>query len=285
MCDLLWSDPDDRCGWGISPRGAGAASPAECCLMLGWCTGGSVAGASRHVAQVPLIANVASLWHCCARAVPRPFSWAGLELRLGTKPQSTCAFASAIAGYTFGQDISEQFNHTNGLTLVSRAHQLVSGCPFLLVKTACCRGRAAIAWCRAAAAGRPQPAGGWHGPNEGCRWQGCGGCCQGSAAAGRGRAAAATEGTPADRPAWPSPSSALVPGDGGLQLVPRPKRGDHLLGAQLLLPVRRCRCWNAMQRCCCRCMGCRLVAAQGATAGMDCSPGSPLAAAAATWLQ
>lgn len=50
MCDLLWSDPDDRSGWGISPRGA---------------------------------------------------------------------------GYTFGQDISENFNHTNGLTLVSRAHQLV----------------------------------------------------------------------------------------------------------------------------------------------------------------
>jgi serine/threonine-protein phosphatase 2A catalytic subunit len=23
MCDLLWSDPDDRAGWGISPRGAG----------------------------------------------------------------------------------------------------------------------------------------------------------------------------------------------------------------------------------------------------------------------
>jgi hypothetical protein len=27
--------------------------------------------------------------------------------------------------YTFGQDISENFNHNNGLTLVSRAHQLV----------------------------------------------------------------------------------------------------------------------------------------------------------------
>ena len=40
MCDLLWSDPDDRGGWGISPRGA---------------------------------------------------------------------------GYTFGQDISETFNHTNGI--------------------------------------------------------------------------------------------------------------------------------------------------------------------------
>ena len=51
MCDLLWSDPDDRGGWGISPRGA---------------------------------------------------------------------------GYTFGQDISETFNHANGLTLISRAHQLVS---------------------------------------------------------------------------------------------------------------------------------------------------------------
>lgn len=50
VCDLLWSDPDDRPGWGISPRGA---------------------------------------------------------------------------GYTFGQDISEQFNHNNGLTLVARAHQLV----------------------------------------------------------------------------------------------------------------------------------------------------------------
>lgn len=49
MCDLLWSDPDDRCGWGISPRGA---------------------------------------------------------------------------GYTFGQDISEAFNHNNGLTLVARAHQV-----------------------------------------------------------------------------------------------------------------------------------------------------------------
>ena len=28
MCDLLWSDPDDRCGWGISPRGAGYTQPS-----------------------------------------------------------------------------------------------------------------------------------------------------------------------------------------------------------------------------------------------------------------
>jgi len=50
MSDLLWSDPDDRIGWGISPRGA---------------------------------------------------------------------------GYTFGEDISRQFNHNNGLKMVCRAHQLV----------------------------------------------------------------------------------------------------------------------------------------------------------------
>ena len=47
MCDLLWSDPDERHGWGISPRGA---------------------------------------------------------------------------GFTFGQDISQNFNHTNSLQLIARAH-------------------------------------------------------------------------------------------------------------------------------------------------------------------
>lgn len=50
MCDLLWSDPDERSGWGISPRGA---------------------------------------------------------------------------GYTFGREVSEKFNHANGLSLVARAHQMV----------------------------------------------------------------------------------------------------------------------------------------------------------------
>mmetsp|Transcript_67887 Transcript_67887/g.99292 ORF Transcript_67887/g.99292 Transcript_67887/m.99292 type:complete len:314 (+) Transcript_67887:251-1192(+) len=50
ICDLMWSDPDDRVGWGISPRGA---------------------------------------------------------------------------GYTFGQDVSEHFNHTNGFEFIVRAHQLV----------------------------------------------------------------------------------------------------------------------------------------------------------------
>mmetsp|Transcript_29134 Transcript_29134/g.94332 ORF Transcript_29134/g.94332 Transcript_29134/m.94332 type:complete len:322 (-) Transcript_29134:165-1130(-) len=29
MCDLVWSDPDERCGWGISPRGAGYTFGAD----------------------------------------------------------------------------------------------------------------------------------------------------------------------------------------------------------------------------------------------------------------
>ena len=50
VCDLLWSDPDEREGWGISPRGA---------------------------------------------------------------------------GYTFGADVTDQFNQANALNLIIRAHQLV----------------------------------------------------------------------------------------------------------------------------------------------------------------
>jgi serine/threonine-protein phosphatase 2A catalytic subunit len=50
MSDLLWSDPEEKEGWGISPRGA---------------------------------------------------------------------------GYTFGVNISTKFLHTNGLSMICRAHQLV----------------------------------------------------------------------------------------------------------------------------------------------------------------
>jgi len=54
MCDLLWSDPEDIDGWGLSPRGA---------------------------------------------------------------------------GFLFGADVVQKFNHSNGLSLICRAHQLVmEGC-------------------------------------------------------------------------------------------------------------------------------------------------------------
>jgi serine/threonine-protein phosphatase 2A catalytic subunit len=59
MCDLLWSDPEDKLGWGMSPRGA---------------------------------------------------------------------------GYIFGHDISEQFNHLNKLTMIARAHQLVMPVKYKFIK-------------------------------------------------------------------------------------------------------------------------------------------------------
>lgn len=74
MCDLVWSDPDERCGWGISPRGASFA-PAQGPLMAR-----SSRGAHKHTPG---------------------------------------------AGYTFGQDVTETFNRTNGLDMIARAHQLV----------------------------------------------------------------------------------------------------------------------------------------------------------------
>ena len=73
MCDLLWSDPDDRRGWGMSPR---------YCIHA-------------HLPYLGLF-NINLIW----------------KLYRG-------------AGYTFGADISEMFNHKNGLSLISRAHQLV----------------------------------------------------------------------------------------------------------------------------------------------------------------
>lgn len=78
MCDLLWSDPDDRCGWGISPRGAGY-------------TFGQV-----HLS---------------------PFS--------GTNTQNVSSLLGYLLTLALLQDISEQFNHTNNLKLIARAHQLV----------------------------------------------------------------------------------------------------------------------------------------------------------------
>ncbi|KAI9011414.1 putative serine/threonine protein phosphatase 4 catalytic subunit [Gaertneriomyces semiglobifer] len=49
MCDLLWSDPDDITGWGLSPRGAG------------YLFGGDVVGAFVHANNLQLIARAHQL--------------------------------------------------------------------------------------------------------------------------------------------------------------------------------------------------------------------------------
>ena len=79
MCDLLWSDPEDIDGWGLSPRGAGA------------CGSGARA--------------------CASRAPPDDHPLRGLSPR--------------GAGYLFGGDVVAQFNNTNNIDLIARAHQLV----------------------------------------------------------------------------------------------------------------------------------------------------------------
>jgi serine/threonine-protein phosphatase 4 catalytic subunit len=49
MCDLLWSDPDDITGWGLSPRGAG------------FLFGGDIAKAFAHHNSLSLVARAHQL--------------------------------------------------------------------------------------------------------------------------------------------------------------------------------------------------------------------------------
>lgn len=83
MCDLVWSDPDDR----YVTYGAGIG--ASCRVIV-----------EKRFAY-PLFYFVYVMRSC---------GW-------GISPRG--------AGYTFGQDITEQFTHINGLHFIARAHQLV----------------------------------------------------------------------------------------------------------------------------------------------------------------
>lgn len=65
-------------------------------------------------------------WRAAAAAAAAGQPTATQPTEVGCIPAPHASPSASPAGYTFGQDISEQFNHTNGLTLVSRAHQLVS---------------------------------------------------------------------------------------------------------------------------------------------------------------
>ncbi|PWA51532.1 hypothetical protein CTI12_AA462740 [Artemisia annua] len=116
MCDLLWSDPDDRCGYGISPRGAG------------YTFGQDISEQFNHTNNLKLIARAHQL-------VMEGFNWAHDQkvVTIFSAPNYCyrCGNMASILevddcqGHTFIQDISEQFNHTNNLKLIARAHQLV----------------------------------------------------------------------------------------------------------------------------------------------------------------
>ena len=39
MCDLLWSDPEEMVGWGLSPRGAGYLFGSDICKQFNYING------------------------------------------------------------------------------------------------------------------------------------------------------------------------------------------------------------------------------------------------------
>jgi diadenosine tetraphosphatase ApaH/serine/threonine PP2A family protein phosphatase len=40
MCDLMWSDPEDIDGWGLSPRGGALLPACALAIAMGWWAGG-----------------------------------------------------------------------------------------------------------------------------------------------------------------------------------------------------------------------------------------------------
>ena len=67
---------------------------------------------------------------CCGRIqiieLGKDFNYHKIIINLALTYQSVrWGISPRGAGYTFGQDVSEQFIHNNGMSLVARAHQLV----------------------------------------------------------------------------------------------------------------------------------------------------------------
>ncbi len=99
MCDLVWSDPDDRYVLFISNLWIILQPP----ITIG-----------------VVVANVILTFMSCV------LFWGGSCCTFCIKTYR-CGWGISPrgAGYTFGQDITEQFTHINGLHFISRAHQLV----------------------------------------------------------------------------------------------------------------------------------------------------------------
>lgn len=64
MCDLLWSDPDDITGWGMSPRGAGflfGSDVVDVSEMLLACAAHADCQHFNHTNDIELIARAHQL--------------------------------------------------------------------------------------------------------------------------------------------------------------------------------------------------------------------------------
>ena len=63
MCDLLWSDPEDIEGWGLSPRGAGYLFGGDICTTFNSTN-------KVRARLISLFGSVASTWSAAASAPP-----------------------------------------------------------------------------------------------------------------------------------------------------------------------------------------------------------------------
>ena len=139
MCDLLWSDPDDRGGWGISPRGAGYTYGQVCVRWrVAWVGGGvwawaGVGARSRGRMCVCCVfgrvRDASPRRPSSRRAPPLRFSRARAAPHTATNhhhPPNHHTPDNNTPPQLYTQDVSEQFNHANGLRFIVRAHQLVS---------------------------------------------------------------------------------------------------------------------------------------------------------------
>ena len=115
MCDLMWSDPEEIAGWGLSPRGAFAASSFFRVFVRR-----EVDSRYSERPKRRRVTTFANKTYQISDLTASLDVWkSGRSMRLRDRP---CVVG---AGYLFGGDVVEKFNAANRLTLIARAHQLV----------------------------------------------------------------------------------------------------------------------------------------------------------------
>jgi diadenosine tetraphosphatase ApaH/serine/threonine PP2A family protein phosphatase len=114
MCDLMWSDPEDIDGWGLSPRGK-------------WRRSISQPRRKKPADKWRAWWNVRRVYASAADSHPprRNATAPHLSVCRLVRIASAVVLVCAGAGYLFGADIVGKFNRLNGVSMIARAHQLV----------------------------------------------------------------------------------------------------------------------------------------------------------------
>ena len=115
MCDLMWSDPEEIAGWGLSPRGALAASSFFRVFVRR-----EVDSRYSERPKRRRVTTFANKTYQISDLTASLDVWkSGRSMRVRDRP---CVVG---AGYLFGGDVVEKFTESNRLALIARAHQLV----------------------------------------------------------------------------------------------------------------------------------------------------------------